>query len=308
MRPLLVDAFMANNEIELGLARLDYLANQFEVHYIAEARFTHSGNPKPLHFEGIRAELESRANIVLLTIPDWLASQASPDKSRWVFEKASRDWLAAEVVRRHPRATLYLSDLDEIPSLEQVSTWSESQLDQPLTVPMKMAYRRGNWRLGPKLGWTKAKVLPASMYRANLRLSRLPATRGAEGLHLSYLNATTERLLRKLEDFAHEEFDLQLFANHELLSIADKFGLDHLGRFVSRTGGLLHNEGLDELNQTQRQLLYRYPDWFSFAPFSGTLYRRTFLAFILFCVIRSEQIGDAPTAAKLLRLLSKYGF
>src|SRR6056300_1437683 len=118
---MVVDAVLANDEWELVLVRLNYLSPVVDKFYIAESSTTFSGLEKELFFSQRAEEIRDLGydfEVVNIEIPDVVL--AGPE--RWTAETYVRNNFLGTVCERHEDDLVLFSDVDEIPSIEQVRT------------------------------------------------------------------------------------------------------------------------------------------------------------------------------------------
>lgn len=271
----IIDVVLGLQERRVLDFRLRYLATHVKKFYVGEARFTHQGGTKELFFSRWKADGRWKSeNLEIVEIPPPCSESAL---GSWGLERHSREWLVGYVAKRHPRATLLVCDLDEIPSREQLD-WIKDVADRTEcgSLPMKLAYRRANWVLGRSghFLWNKAFFVIAPALRKQLREKILPLAPGEPGLHMSYVDFSAVEIAQKLRSFAHTEFAGHSDYQPGWLNLADSARIDHLGRYELPRQGLLLTERQDQLNDVQRFALEFDPRWFEFSPLSWSRYQR----------------------------------
>lgn len=285
-----IDVAPVRDELGLAAFRCRYLAPLVTKTYFGEAGFTHSGEPKPLHFEqkfdGFDRGL---AEVEVVTIPT--PPEGIFHGNRWFLEKYSREWLVEYVVQKHPNAIIMVSDLDEIPTREQIDGGKSRVLEQgPRAFPMRTAYRKANWIMSPnRPSWKKAKVALARHYTPGLRLRFTRSVPGEPGVHFSYLGMKAEDIRLKYSQFAHQEFDHKTLSSDSFIGLSDDYRLDHLGRSTPPGFGLLHQQAFEEMGEPQQELLKDHPEFFSFEVSRHTLFDRLLAAQAVSRVVASAQ-------------------
>ena len=189
---MIIDSFPAFKEIELAQFRMMYLSNLVDLTIIAEARLTQSGLEKPLYFKNWLANQneEFKSRVVIIEVPLLAAS------SSWEREIYTREYLFDHIKVNYPSAKFILSDLDEIPSLEQVeSLRTTSGLFHFLTPTF---YRKINWKLGDQhIRWSHGVMgeVALNIFPNAGRFSKqIPILKSVPGAHFSFISCRTREL------------------------------------------------------------------------------------------------------------------
>ena len=117
-----IDAVPFFNELEMLRVRFEELDPVVDKFVLVESAMTHSGKPKPLHFEDNRSRfepwLDKIVHVVMETLPDSL--------DHWVRERSQRDGIHDGVAQTGalPEDLLLVSDTDEIPRRSTVRAMS----------------------------------------------------------------------------------------------------------------------------------------------------------------------------------------
>jgi hypothetical protein len=233
---IVIDAFPAFNEIELAAFRISYLSESVDLVVIAEAKLTHSGIEKPLYFKdwisGQSADLKSR--VVVIEVP--LANL----ESSWEREIFTREYLRDFLLREYPDSRIILSDLDEIPSIEQVnnlrSEFGIFHFHTPTFV------RNVNWQLQDQhKDWARGVMCEV---RLNVHpnggrfVKDFPRIDGAPGAHFSWLQIDKNLMANKLQATAHTELNENFRTSESLIRYCNFYKIDHLGRSRAKGFGL----------------------------------------------------------------------
>lgn len=285
----IVDVVLARDELDLGAFRATYLSPVVTKTYFGEARFTHSGLSKPLYFRDcFEQKLKGDVDWESLEIPKFWNTDGLDN--RWIIERGSREWLVSQVIERHPDAVVILSDLDEIPSLEQMRGLAENNRMGPRTIPMQMSYRRANWVVSQFPTWRKAKVFSAKKYQTGLRLKAFPPIFGTPGVHFSYLGMDARDIAKKYSEFAHAEYDNPELSSDFLVNLSDTYAISHLGHFFKYGAGLLSVLNERQLGPVQRAMLdFGMSSVFNFDRPSGNLLERARSSWRLTRHVRRER-------------------
>lgn len=286
---MLVDCFLFNNELDLAKFRVSYLAEFTGAVIIAESDETHSGHRKPL----ILADSlnNSRRDGEELFVKPIIRFQYKMSKNMTPGERdiQSRELLIQYAVKRFPDSKILLSDLDEIPSVEQVENFLE--LEGCYRFNMNMSFRYANWRLsGPNSIWNRGVM-------GNSQLSQFPdggrfepfpeLPTKSRGSHLSWLKYGDSSIKSKLLSTSHSEL-AQLDRNlTSIVAYADFYQIHHLGRYGNSTLGLLEVVPESMLSSVEQAALVWNPKWFDFRkPRKGVFSR--FLAAVILTEISKQ--------------------
>lgn len=233
--------------LEVKLATLDPVVDRF---VLAEARVTHRGDPKPLHFldhaDRFQAWLEKIVYVVVDDMP------AGAD--HWAREKHQRDALGGGLDGLADDDLVLLSDLDEIPDPAWVARMRLQRPAEPVVslLPMHLYYLNWRWPRPVANGQICRAISGRAMPRSVEAFRNLPARidgddgwLGGTGWHLAYMGGI-DAIQRKLAGFAHDELDLPGFHDP-----------DHLLRCL-RTGSDLFRRGEHRCVWVGDELLPRY--------------------------------------------------
>ena len=223
------------------------------------------GDEKPLVFSELvrRGELPNWVEVVVLDIPSELLKTRNPfaieDWVRWEFlERISDDF---------PGARFLFQDVDEFPSLEQIShAHSLIPEEDVVSIPMQIFYRRVNWKLARKGdGWLRSKLIVSRLDRESTGNIRSVKTKkqvpGELGAHFSFLDATPEGMESKLRTYPHQDANVPAVWNPKYLAFCDKYGLDHLGRASDPGFGLLDYVAPKRFTGPMKAASKAHPEW-----------------------------------------------
>lgn len=281
---MLIDAFPGFNEVELAKFRIDYLWNSVDRFIIAESILTHSGLKKPLYFSRwleTNSFYRSKVSILIVELDD--------SKTAWEREIRQREKLAKYLIEKFPKSRFIFSDLDEIPSLEQVNEFLEKDVECKFPTPVYTRY--ANFKIITQRVWSRG-VMGDQKTLSRPNGARFEDLKKLEtkhfGIHLSSLNIRSERIFEKLQSFAHEEFDIKELKSKEVLDFADLFAVDHLGRFDSFGNGLLSVESPEQFTGIQRRIWEEHPNWFLLSTDRKSHTQRVFASFLLSVITKSR--------------------
>lgn len=215
------DCFMFNNELDVLEIRLHELAPVVSRFVLVEAEETHSGQPKPLHFElnkeRFRPFLDRITHVRLRRLP--------PTDDAWQRENAQRQAILDGLPDLADDDVVMVSDVDEVPRAASVA--HAAGLTDAWLVGLRLTYfcLRLNYLqlegIDPNYVWsviargaTVRQRGPQWMRNARIDLERrfragtLPGHAVVlphAGWHFSYMGDAAHVAL-KLRSFAHREF------------------------------------------------------------------------------------------------------
>lgn len=270
--PRIIDAFLANDEIELARFRIQYLKSHVDLVVIGESKVTFRGNKKPLVFSEWLTSTSDLSQRVVTVSLDLEGEDA------WQRESSAREGLLEFLIENYPEDGYIISDLDEIPSRSQVATMRKLRGDYHFHTPT--FYRKANWSTTDwNLRWNKAVFTTRSdkNWPNAGRHHKLPTFQSSEnGCHFSYLGFGAEQMRNKLKSFSHIELDSSDISDQVFLDYCDKFLIDHLGRIDSESFGLLRQLNFDELSDVARELFSYKPEYFHFGEIRENKINRLF--------------------------------
>lgn len=255
---MIIDSFPAFKEIELAQFRIMYLSSLVDLTIIAEARLTQSGLDKPLYFSKWLSNQneEFKSRVIIIEVP-LLATSTS-----WEREIYTREYLFDYVKVNYPRAKFILSDLDEIPSLEQVEDLSTTSGLFHFLTPTY--YRKINWQLRDQhIRWSHGVMgeVALNIFPNAGRFSKqIPILNSVPGAHFSWLGIDKESLWEKSKAAAHSELNVNFWASQELLRYCDNYRVDHLGRGRNLGWGIFNVVNPNENGVTAAAYRF-FPSW-----------------------------------------------
>ncbi|MFZ1693689.1 MAG: hypothetical protein WAT74_10860 [Flavobacteriales bacterium] len=267
---MIYDCFTFFNELDLLEIRLRELDSVVDRFVLVEATLTHQGKPKPLWYaenkERFAAWHHKLTHVVVDQYPQ------NQQGNAWVYEKHQRNQIIAGLKELKPDDQVMISDVDEIPRPAKVL--EAARLRGVRIFRQRFFYYYLNCMNdtdhgGARYEWNGTVMVrgaelrePLQAYRdfsmlmANhfhpkplnrlywrLRIARERLRSGWKprfvhdgGWHFSYLGGV-ERIIAKIEAFAHTEFNADAFKQRERIEAAiangeDIFGRDFRYRFV----------------------------------------------------------------------------
>lgn len=247
--PKIYDCFTYNNEELLLRLRLETLDQVVDTFVIAEAPYTFSGKPKPLHFQISRFE-KFKSKIIHLVVDDMPIHHGDA----WANEFHQRNALLRGLTSAAPEDWIIISDVDEIPRPEAITRYRPWNLYGTFVQRFycyffnNLAVKSHN-ACEPRW-WVRSKIttmghltdffgtpqnlriyeqepgLLGILKQAHRKLRHQRLLEG--GWHFSWL-MTPEQIVDKLESFAHTEFNQEHFKSLDRIRSAIHGGQDILG-------------------------------------------------------------------------------
>lgn len=287
-QPLVIDLFPAFNEFKLAEFRISYLNSRVQHTIIGESRLTYSGIPKKLLFQESYYENYPTKNLTILEIP------LEENMTKYEREETTRRTLVNYALRHFPNSIYIISDLDEIPSHEQIELMYTQKGSFHFVAPT--FYRKLNWALQD---WHKDWSYPVITNDKNFsfpyggRFANLPILNcETQGAHLSYLGFNGDLLSTKYSSFTHTELKLDYVSEEEIIKFSNRFVIDHIGRVRNKGFGILKIQNYSELNHIQNALYSRFPDYSSFESCEFNFFSRLFASSALTLVNRNIKYSN----------------
>jgi Glycosyltransferase family 17 len=238
------------NELDVLEIRLAELDPVVDVHVIAEAKRTFSGDVKPLHlaenWDRFEAWHDKIRYIVVDDMPGGREVRSEPgrhaaacDSDRWARENHQRNALGRGLKGLDASDLLFLSDVDEIPSAEHFAAGNHLARAGLIARPrLAMYVYRMRWRWVEALPVIARFFTPETLAGGSLEQVRQhegtpwgPTYPPSLGWHLAYMGGV-EAVRYKLASAAHHELDVPEFNNpahveHSIESGADLFDRAH---------------------------------------------------------------------------------
>ena len=285
---LIIDCFLARNEIDLVNFRTSYLAGRVDKFVIGESEFTFGGEPKPMVFSNLKMKglLPESVEVLEVEIPSEMLLRG--DKTE--LGDFAHIRLLEMALERYPDATFLYQDVDEIPSLQQVDAAAKVTASPVMiSVPMQMFYRKANWELLRRKDlWFCPKLIRGVPEHWNIRsffgADVLP---GEPGAHFSFLDSSAGQVGEKLRNYEHEQFNIACLSDPNFLQFCDRFGIDHLARSNERGYGLLRCLTESEFGDVVNKAVSFRPEWKG-VQFEGSILWRLIAAQVVLVFRETE--------------------
>jgi GT2 family glycosyltransferase len=217
--PAIFDCFPFNNEFTILEWRLRELYDVVDRFVIVEATTTHSGKPKELNFEAFKFTFSQWLNkITYIVVSDMPEVEGTITDKSWARERHQRDAVMRGLTQCRDNDVIIISDCDEIPSPDAIRAFNGT--NDIRSFEMDLFYY--NHETKAKEKWREAKIAPYKKVKeltpCGIRYAKAePIPNG--GQHLSYFGGV-EKIIKKIEDTAHCEYDTPEFKNPEHIQTA----------------------------------------------------------------------------------------
>lgn len=239
----IVDSIMYNGE-SIILVRLELLYDVVDRFYITESTRTHSGKPKPI-FSKQRPE-DFAPYLDKIT---WLVYEPSDNVTNpWTLEQEQREFAVTQMRSDVENKTLSVpfvvvnTDGDELVNpkllkdMQPGGPWNDTVVNQQMYLQMDWFSYNANWKKNGN--WTQGHVLPGEKlltgeYSLNTFRDWRKAKRGPflteAGWHCTYF-LSIEEIVRKIESFAHQEYNKPRWKNKDRIKDCIRNGKELFGR------------------------------------------------------------------------------
>ena len=252
-KPLVIDCFIFNDELDILDLRLNILDDVVDYHVVAESKKTFAGHDKPLYLQNnIDRFSKFKHKIISVVVSDFnqaplvskphlyqSAKLANPQLAYseeeynliWSREIYQRNAIVEGLKDFSPEDVVIISDLDEIPRPSAIKRAVKllAAGSGPVALEQNFYYYFLNGLLEEKLYRAKLTKLADLTTPQSLReRDDYPVVKNA-GWHFSYLGST-EKIITKLENFSHQEYNSEVYKNPAAITSQIKIGVDILNR------------------------------------------------------------------------------
>lgn len=216
MKPLLIDSFMVNNELDMLECRLHELGDVVNWFIAVEADVDHQDHPKPFHLTENLDRFEQWADKLVVVQAKNLPTVAD-DPDPWAREHAQREWVHEGLRRIQPPADAVImhGDIDEIPTVVVARNLRPNGL---VSLEQRGHFWAVDWLYPlPWYGTVAGRVGAIRSYGVmrdtrNRNAIKLPGG----GWHLSWLPVgeltSTETAIAKVGSFCHPEVEERILS------------------------------------------------------------------------------------------------
>ena len=228
---LIYDYILYNGEPIIEF-RLKYLNNYVDKFIIVESIYTHSGNKKDAFYFDINKDIFKEYENKIMFYPiNYLPNEEEiatiyknrvlpENKISWVYEIYQRDYIQTELNKIKNPFIVFVCDVDEIPRKElYINIKNEyNKLNDGLHIEMMFFYYGFKWMNNNK--WRHPFVINNigcnKLSFSNTRLSHSYSDCNNAGWHFSNC-LKIDDIVRKLESFAHTEYNTDKYKNKEYI-------------------------------------------------------------------------------------------
>lgn len=227
-----IDTFIFNDELDVLDIRLATLNDTVDRFVLVEGTLTHSGKPKPLHFDINKDRYQQYLpKISHIIVDDYPTVSGTIYDQAWTRERHQRDSIMNGLGDCEPDDIILIGDADEIASPEAIGGYSVSM--GLCRLKQRLFYYYLNCE--NKEGWDWHKIAPYSVVKAltpcGVRYPPAGHTPLIEngGWHFSFLGDAANAI-KKVGDYAHREFDTPELMDTERVTKLMAEGKDIFGR------------------------------------------------------------------------------
>ena len=224
---MIYDCFPFFNELDTAEIRFKELYDHVDYFVVSESNLTHSGQPKPLYFQENKERFARFSDKIIHVVCNDPSSPEPGEDMNWTREKHQRNFIYHALKNKCSNDDIIItSDADEIVNSQVINEIKNVKLLTALQ--MRTSYYYLNLISDPN--WNVAKVIPYRILRDNFggNLSKVRVT-GTDryihnaGWHFSYMGGR-EQVIRKMESFAHQEFNMPKYKNDRQIDLVIRFG------------------------------------------------------------------------------------
>lgn len=264
---MIYDCFTFFNELDLLEIRLNILNDVVDKFVLVEATKTHQGNEKSLFYAENIERFEKFSNKIIHVVVNEFPPQG--DDKAWTFERHQRNMITEGLKGCMPEDIILISDIDEIPNPVKISAYKNQKGIKLFLQQMfyyflncKNATLKENFRWPGTVMVSYSEFISPQYYRdlsiavtgfynprfliriyvkliffykVNLHGKKVIFVDNG-GWHFSYLGGV-QAIIKKLEAFAHTEYNTEQFKDAKSIEQAinngqDIFGRDFIYKFV----------------------------------------------------------------------------
>tara|TARA_R110002020_G_scaffold309790_3_gene525700 strand:- start:100 stop:918 length:819 start_codon:yes stop_codon:yes gene_type:complete len=241
---MIYDSFIFFNEIDLLKIRLEIYKDKIDKFIICEADKTFSGNDKPYYYlenKSLFKEYEDK----IIYVPVELDTEGYDLNYKPEYMDFSSAYFKIEYNHRQGLGVAYqdledddivlLGDLDEFPSFEAIDFYKSRAVREPMCCELAMFYYFINCKKTDFEFWWKGNAICRGKEAKRKNGQALRRERGDSplirngGWHFSYLGGI-EQIKKKIQAYAHQEFNNENVLNNESLLECLREGKDVLHR------------------------------------------------------------------------------
>jgi len=227
------DCFPFFNELDLLEIRLNELDPYVDYFVLSEMTITHQGKPKPLYFNENKQRFAKFLHKIVHVIVDDCPRFSDP----WLREHYQRNVLDRGLKDCKPKDIIILSDIDEIPRGEKIKEYDPSLSFMCFEMNQYNYYLNMNVGIGELETGVFGRITTLENLRkmnawlTDLRYAECGKDRLIHngGWHFSWIGGAN-RIIEKLESYAHEEINQDQYKKIELINKNISESTDAFGR------------------------------------------------------------------------------
>ncbi len=231
------DCFQYFNEEHIAELRFSILDKYVDKFVIVESTVNHQGKPKKLQFDvnNYKKFKEKIIYIIVDDTPDEIKKTHKGGES--LVEQHQRNSIMKGLTKAHDDDLIILSDVDEIPDLNKLNEYDKKNYG---VFSQKMYMYKLNFLNLRENNWHGSKICLKKNFRSpqwlrNLKFKQYPFWRLDKlrnlqiikdgGWHFAYLQ-TPKNISKKIQSFAHGEFNKPEIISEENINLKIKKGQD----------------------------------------------------------------------------------
>lgn len=239
------------NEVDMLKMRIKELYDTVDLFLIGQMDTPYSSNERIVQGFPSIEDPENKVRLITLSYPEEIKQL---DNSVWVKDKYYRQY-SIYFKEITDFDLLFILDLDEIPDVNTINKECNHYINTVCRLEMKLYYYNFNW--AKRYNWYHGyigHVKEIRKYGSDKIRINSPIRYGViqnGGWHISYF-LTPEMIKKKIESFAHQEFNRLPFTDINHINNAIKLGLD------------LYNRGNENMIQADYSYRPKYYNLISF--------------------------------------------
>jgi beta-1,4-mannosyl-glycoprotein beta-1,4-N-acetylglucosaminyltransferase len=258
----IVDCFIFYNELELLLYRLSVLNDFVDYFILVESRQTHAGNEKKLYYKENKKmfqEFNHKIIHIVIDLPYKFPNIDYNKNEQWINENYQRICIknGIQFLDLNNDDIIIISDLDEIPKPDRLMDIRKGELKINVEKAYELIQDCYYYNLNTlhQQKWIQSKLVSYNYFKQtcpqDIRTKSVCEKIQDGGWHLSYFG-NPEFIQNKLKQFGHQELNMDVYTNPELIESRIKNNVDLFDRnYVPiRYISIKENQNLPPLYET----------------------------------------------------------
>ena len=222
------DCFTYFNEVDILRIRLEELGDLVDFFVIVEASETFTGSSKRFYFDDIPSWIDKwKEKIIRVKV-----NFPQDVNTSWLKEYYQRNAIISGLSLAEPEDIIIISDADEIINSNIVSQLK--LIKKPVRLDVKQYFWNYNWQVPQHCNQGARPIVARFKDLETHSCQELRAgdwhTIPDAGWHFSFFGET-EKIKKKIESFAHTEYDITEYKNDEAILYRINNGIDPFDRF-----------------------------------------------------------------------------